>query len=338
MIEHLDQAVQNALTDLLSASLSPAFDGKGVTFPTKTIGGKKYIYVAAKVGSIPMQRYLGPDDAETRALLDQERELWKSSETSRITRARLVNMILVGGALGPTPQEGKVLRLLERGGVFIAGGVLVGTPAFRTLGSMLGVAWEGQFATRDVDIAAEYKLPVAVKQKPIDLKSIILESKMGFLEIPTLNRKHPSTSYKMKGGDFKVELLTPERGKPSNQPILIRSLRAMAEPLRYLDYLIQETQPAVVPFGIGVLVNVPDPGRFAIHKLVVSQRRPANAMTKSVKDIDQARQLLEVLIDIRPGSIYAAIEAANSMDKKFMRQCKAASKQLPGDIQKALTA
>ena len=60
-IHYLDQAVQNALTDLLSASLTPAFDGKGVSFPTKTIKGKKYIYVATKVGKVPMQRYLGPD-------------------------------------------------------------------------------------------------------------------------------------------------------------------------------------------------------------------------------------------------------------------------------------
>ncbi|MCP4233321.1 MAG: hypothetical protein GY770_07005 [Aestuariibacter sp.] len=65
-------------------------------------------------------------------------------------------MALVGGIEGPTPQEGKILCMLERGGVFLAG-----TPAFRVLGAQLGVAWNGQFATRDVDIAIENSLPVA---------------------------------------------------------------------------------------------------------------------------------------------------------------------------------
>ena len=335
-IHYLDQAAQNALSDLLSASLTPAFDGKGVSFPTKTIKGKKYIYVATKVGNVPMQRYLGPDNEETRELVNKEKALWQSTATSRIHRARLVNMVLAGGILGPTPQEGKVLRILERGGVFIAGGVLIGTPAFRTLGSMLGVAWEGQFATRDVDIAAEYKLPVAMKPKSIDLKSIIMDSNMGFMEIPSLSRKHPSTSYAMKDGTFKVDLLTPDRNKPSPKPIKIPSLGIMAEPLRYLDYLIEEIQPAVIPFDIGLLVNLPEPGRFAIHKLVVSQRRHTGHAAKSIKDIEQARQLLDVLLDIRPGSVYAAMEAASTMGKKFMTHIKIAAKKLPNNIQQEL--
>ena len=245
-------------------------------------------------------------------------------------------MLVAGGLQGPTPQEGRVLRMLERGGVFLAGGVLVGTPAFRALGGMLGVSWDGQFATRDVDIAAAYKLPVAVQPKPIDLKSIINEANMGFIEIPSLNRKDPSTSFVMKGGDFRVELLTPELGKPSGKLILIPALKAMAEPMRFLDYLIEERQPAVIAFDIGILVNVPDPGRFAVHKLVISQRRHTGQSAKSRKDIDQARQLLEVLLDIRPGAVYAALDAAEKMGSKFMQQFKAATKMLPEQIRSQL--
>ena len=42
-------------------------------------------------------------------------------------RARLVAMLLAGGATITPPIEGKVLSLLERSGVFLAGGVIVGT-------------------------------------------------------------------------------------------------------------------------------------------------------------------------------------------------------------------
>ncbi|MCP4233320.1 MAG: hypothetical protein GY770_07000 [Aestuariibacter sp.] len=65
MPQYLDQAALNAYSDLLTASLSPAFDGKGLSFTTKTIKGGKYIYVSAKAGSVPMQRYIGPDNDET---------------------------------------------------------------------------------------------------------------------------------------------------------------------------------------------------------------------------------------------------------------------------------
>ncbi len=336
MPQPLDQAVQNAYSDLLAASLSPAFDGKGLSFTRKVIKGRSYIYVSAKVGNVPVQRYLGPDNEETRELIEKERGLWSQRTASRSSRARLVNMVLAGGMPGPTPQEGKMLRMLERSGVFLAGGVLVGTPAFRTLGGMLGIAWEGQFATRDVDIAVENRLPVAVTPHKVNIKEVLEASGMGFVEVPTLNPKHPSTRYKIRGGEFCVELLTPERGKPGTGPIPIPAFNAVAEPLRYLDYLIEAPQPAVVPFDIGILVNVPDPGRFAIHKLVISQRRATAFAAKSAKDIDQARQVLEVLLDVRPGAISEALEAAEKVGGKFMRRYQTAAKLLPDTLQKGI--
>lgn len=148
MPQTLDQAVQNAYSDLYAACLTPAFDGKGVSFTRKNIKGQRYIYISTKVGQVPVQKYIGPDNSQTRKLIEQEKQHWHSTDSARTTRARLVNMVLAGGLSGPTAQEGKILRMLERAGVFLSGGVLIGTPAFRVMGAMLGVAWRGQFATR----------------------------------------------------------------------------------------------------------------------------------------------------------------------------------------------
>ena len=49
----------------------------------------------------------------------------------RELRARLVGMLLGGGMLSIGKDEGKVLSLLERNGVFLAGAALVGPIAFR---------------------------------------------------------------------------------------------------------------------------------------------------------------------------------------------------------------
>lgn len=44
--------------------------------------------------------------------------------------------------------------------------------------------------------------------------------------------------------------------------------------------------------------NLPDPARFAIHKLIVAQERAAGFQTKVQKDVTQAMALVEALIEI----------------------------------------
>lgn len=331
MIE-LSHNTQNAYLDLLAACQTPAFDGKGISFVRKKIRDQHYVYTSTKVGQAPVQRYLGPDNEATQKLIEREKALWAAGEIDRKSRAVLVNQLLAGGARALTAQEGKVLKLLERSGMFLYGGVLIGTPAFNLIGTMLGVVWSDSFATSDLDIAVDNRLPVVVDDKSVDLAQILADSGMGFVEVGMLNPKHPSTAYKIRGQQYSVELLTPMRGKPDSKPVHIKQFNAAAEPLRFLDYLLDEIQPAVAAFDTGLLVNVPEPARFALHKLVTSQRRPASQATKSVKDIYQAEQVLKVLADRNIGAIYAALEAAEKMGDKFMRQLEAAAQKLPKEL------
>jgi len=60
------------------------------------------------------------------------------------------------------------------------------------------------------------------------------------------------------------------RGRETATPVKIPELSAFAEPVRSLDYLLDDIQPAVLLYKHGVLINVPAPARFAFHKLVVS--------------------------------------------------------------------
>ncbi|MGD8912940.1 MAG: hypothetical protein PVJ68_09395 [Candidatus Thiodiazotropha sp.] len=47
-------------------------------------------------------------------------------------------------------------------------------------------------------------------------------------------------------------------------------------------------------------------------------------------------QLLEILLDVRPGAISAALDAAEQVGGKFMRHYESAAKLLPKTLQKAL--
>src|SRR5215467_14278052 len=93
---------------------------------------------------------------------------------------------------------------------------------------------------------------------------------------------------------FRVGFLTPNEGSDSDAPQHLQALGTDAQPLRFLDFLIHDPVPAVLLHGCGVLVRVPSPERYAIHKLIVSRRRHAGA-AKSDKDLQQAEALLGAL-------------------------------------------
>jgi len=76
---------------------------------------------------------------------------------------------------------------------------------------------------------------------------------------------------------------------------------ASAQPLRFLDFLIYEPIRTVMLHKNGVVVTVPAPERFAVHKLIVASRRRAddNGFLKRTKDVKQAELLVEVLGSVR---------------------------------------
>ena len=118
-------------------------------------------------------------------------------------------------------------------------------------------------------------------------------------------------------------------GRASTTPIHLQSLDAYAEPVRFLDYLLADAQAAVVVAKAGLLVNVPAPGRYALHKLF---------QTKAKKDLSQAEQLLQALLRDRPGDLRAAWAAALEQPPKFLQQLHAGMKKLALETRTALTA
>jgi hypothetical protein len=112
------------------------------------------------------------------------------------------------------------------------------------------------------------------------------------------------TSYAVKGGP-RVDFLTPNEGGETGQPQALPALQTDAQPLRFLDYLIYEPEPAVILHQAGIYVQVPAPARYAIHKLIVSRRR-REGLAKRDKDVRQAEALLDVLARKRPDELKLA--------------------------------
>ncbi len=62
-------------------------------------------------------------------------------------------------------------------------------------------------------------------------------------------------------------------------------------------------------------VMVPNPARFALHKLFASQKRPKGQEAESIKDIRQADQLLDFLIAHSSRS-YDIVEAWGNLHRR----------------------
>jgi len=333
----LPQTTQLLYAELLQQCAIALPNQRGISFVSKTVSGHRYWYMELVVGSTKRQYSLGRDTDELRARIDRQKTLFAQATPDVKQREKLVAMLISGGAFTPGVSDGRVLEVLAQSGAFLAGGVLVGSHAFNTYSNMLGVSWSSAaMQTQDMDLASHRQVEVAMRQDAPDVKSILLESGMDFFEVPALNHKSPSTSFKLRGEAFQVDLLTPLQGPNTSKPVHLPHFKSYAHPVRFLEYLLDDSQDAAIPFRSGVLVNVPDPARFALHKLVVSQRRPVAQQVKVKKDIQQASEILDVLLEDRPGDVWIALEAARTMPEKFQSLLAIGIERLPAAAKAAI--
>jgi hypothetical protein len=306
------------LEHLLGIQAQRSIGGLSGSFTEKTIKGERYLYwQASEPGGRKRQFYLGRrTPGLERALQSLERSQTElAPDLERVQR--LSAQLRAGGANAADHPSARVVRALAQSGLFDAGAVLVGTHAFAVLGNLLGVRWvSGSLRTQDVDLATarDGDIDVAVPDVQADVPSVLESLQMGFSPVPPLNPKHPSTSFKVRGQSLRVDLISPKRGGTDN-PIFIRRFNAAAQPLAHLDYVMEKPEKALFIDGGATLVNVPTPARFAFHKLLVAPLRPAAFQVKAEKDVAQALQILEVLVEARPGDLPLAWEGLREAGK-----------------------
>jgi hypothetical protein len=293
------QTVYSELLDQLRAS--PVIPHSG-SFVSKSIAGTIYWYVQRKDGVRKRQVYLGPESSELLEAIDRSEEARSALAEEESRRRELVTMLVAGGMAAEQAAIGGVLTTLSDAGLFRAGAVLAGTEAFRCLANLLGVRFQQQnLQTADVDLA----IRVGIGEVRTDLLEELRASDPRFVAVPELDARQPSTSFKVRGRDLRVDLLTPGT-REGAKPIHLQSLNAAAQPLPGLGYLLEDTAEAVVITGAGILVGVPSPARFALHKLWVAERRNVSEQPKARKDLRQSADLLEVLIEDRPADVRKA--------------------------------
>jgi hypothetical protein len=291
-------------------------------FTTKTVKGLTYCYFQySDPGGLLRQVYLGRKDAVLDRVVETFMSEREASKPDTEHLQRLCAQLRAGGALVTDLASSRVLKAFAESGVFQMDAVLVGTHAFIVLGNLLGVKWTGaSLRTQDVDIGTEASMSIGIPHINADLPDVLERLEMGFLPVPPLNPKHPSTAFKVRGKSLRVDLLTPQRRRKEPGPTVISRFKAAAQPLPYLDYLIEGFERGAIVDGGGILVNIPSPARFGFHKLIVAGERGAVVHTKMEKDLLQAAQVLSVLVDERPGDVLMAWDEIKRRGKGWMNR------------------
>jgi len=327
--------LQTTYAELLERCSRAAFDSSFVeengTFVPKTVRGRRYWYFQLPTKAGRGQKYVGP---ETPDLLKRIEQHQAAVDDERERRALVSTLVRAFGMPQPLTEIGETVAALSRAGAFRLRSVLVGTAAYQTYSAMLGDKLPSAILqTGDSDIAQFANVSAAVEEQMPPILGVLQAVDKTFRAVPTTHG-NAVTSYQAKGG-FRVDFLTPNEGPETDKPRRLPALQTDAQPLRFLDFLIHEPEPAVLLHGSGVYVNVPSPHRYAVHKLMISRRRPEGA-AKRDKDIHQAEALLAVLARKRAYDLKEVWDEAEGRGKEWRKLLHEGFAQLSPQTQQQL--
>lgn len=176
----------------------------------------------------------------------------------------------------------EVLRRLARNGI-LNKIILIGSwclPFYEHY--FRGIKYQPAIKTRDVDFLFPKPATLNIKTDiPLLLKDL------GFI----VGFKGSKGDIVLQHPDLIVEFLVIERGKGNDNPVPLPGLGINATALRYLSFLTMKTIKVDVD---NFTVTLPHPANFALHKLIVAQRR--KNPDKKEKDMDAAMNVINALI------------------------------------------
>lgn len=346
-MEPLDLAIRTLFQEFQEIILKRVALEKGLkeegTLTRKTVKGKEYWYRQRYSRGQAVQEYIGPSTPETQQKISSLRESQKERKNQIrhliLQERKRISLMRRAGLPVLDPFVASLMERLSQSSLIYKGGVLVGSYAFAAYSGMLGRIFEkGSLKTLDIDLVRDTHR-IAKESPLIELvhpKGFIAIRGKNFYSVPGLSRKSLPSSFVGPGG-LRIDFLTPLRGKPRENVPLPDIPHVGAKPLHFLDFLITDSVESVLlgPRG-GIAVTIPDPCRFAIHKLIVAARRPASETTKRLKDILQASQLILACSEERPDDLRKFYREAIQRGRGWKTALGHSANLLPPEVAKIL--
>lgn len=318
MIDRHSTLAHSAYHDLLRSLKSDrAAEIRGSVMREERANGRVYWYETLRIGSTVRRRYIGEDSPELAANLANRAQLHAEAKGRATHRTLLVRLLRSEDFLPVEARFGAILKAMADQGVFRLGGTVVGTHAFRLYEGELGIRYrfDDIAQTGDLDIAQFERLSLALGDQVEDQLTKTFQD-LNFTPVPALT---PAAIWRWSQtrSDTLVEFLTPSF-RPEEDIRPLPALGVSAQSLHFLNYLIAQPIPAALLYRSGVLIQIPRPEAFAIHKLIVADRRRGGPdALKSEKDRRQAAFLIEALAEDRPDELAEAYGDAMARGPKW---------------------
>jgi hypothetical protein len=310
------------------------------SFRKRTIRGNDYWYFKYVQDGQVQEKIIGRSSPDLDLAIEQSKAQIQDHRNRLDHRRALVRSLVGAGVTAPDPLSGKVMAALADADVFRLGGILIGTHAFRSYGPVLGVHIpDAAGVTGDIDVASNPVIPIAVDERTVPIGDILKGIDARFE--PDVNMGQGKVHrwvLRTKTAEFKVEMLAPMFGPENKNLIPAPIFQSSAMPLRYLDYVMQDAINATIVNDAGIPVLVPDPARYALHKLIVAAIRDKAMRDKIRKDISQSEYLLNILLSDNPGATHEAfmdlLDRGPAWRKLAATSCAALSDPIKGHLLK----
>lgn len=297
MTKKISLAIQTLFAELeqkaSDAVFMDAFEKNG-SFKRKKRKNRYYWYFQVRAGDSVQEVYAGP--VNDKHVTDKVNR-FNSMKEDFSERREIVKALLAAGLPRTDDTSGSIVEAFAKAGFFRLRGVLIGTTAYQCYSGILGSLLDAStLRTQDADFAQYLSIARLIDDSMPSVLETLQSVDPTFRDIPHhSDGRHIAAFVNQRG--YRVEFLTPNRGSNDYEgvPVRMPTLGGVsAIPIRFLDFLIKDPIRSVLLYEGGVPITIPAPGRYAIHKLIVSERR-LDTSAKIGKDLAQASALIEVM-------------------------------------------
>ncbi len=304
---------------------SPAFVTGKVAY--KTIKGSRYAYWAFKeLDGGKREYYLGSEEPAI-AAIEAARE---RGAPARDAVARQAAAALAQGCTATPPKHLRLVKRLAEYQFSAPEACLWGrmrswhwatSSAWRGAGRRARSTWTSRTQARGGNVAVA--LPANLQ---VNAHDALTSLEHGFLPALGGSKGMASLSVSEREPELRVDFLTVSRRA---REILAHELGVALSPLKFLDYLIERPGQAVLlDRADACLVNLPDPARYGLHKLIVAHERGARH-PKHGKDIPQALALIDWHLQRAPHALVDAWADLAGHGIGWVKRARASLAQTP---------
>ncbi|MEL6239707.1 MAG: GSU2403 family nucleotidyltransferase fold protein [Pseudomonadota bacterium] len=320
----LARAAYEDLRASLSTAHRPPFRGN---LTRVSRHNKTYWYDSYRIGTVVKKRYVGEDSP----LLQSQARVHEANRARAFREAKArslrVKLLKAEGFRGPGSAIGSFLTAASSADLFEHGLMVIGTQAFKCYENHLGFIFnkseEQALGLSELD-RVDLAIAAPGSQEFTD----------SFCDFCFRATDDDANAYLWTHSRQAVQFRFFGASVSGTEGFLpVGPSGAELRMMRYLRFLMKDPIDVVCAYRSGIRIKAPRPDRFAVHKLILANRRKHEDPETALRDARQAAALIEVLNDVDPVGLRETLEEALGRGKTWQSHIIGTLSRLPETVE-----